>query len=276
MVKDVTIVEAIKIVLQDNKNGLSYPEIYKRIVEKNLYSFGAKDPKAIVRAKLRQHCYGIEYPSASPTKHFISDGGKGSKSLYRIWDGVEFPRSTQRALSGNEVPEELIDKHHKTHVESIKNQIMDGIYNSDPGFFEKLVMKLLLAMGYGWDNEKSATHVGGPNDKGVDGIIYQDQLGLEKVYIQAKRYAKDNKVTQSEIQKFIGAINTAGADKGVFITSSSFTRGVQEQAFNARNMTIILIDGEKLSHLLLQNGLGVSIAATYKTYTIDSDAFKDS
>lgn len=270
-----TIIEAIKKILQDHGEGLTYPDIYKEIIEKELYSFGAKDPKAIVRAKLRQHCYGVEYPSASPTKHFISDGGKGNKALYKIWDGKPSLISISKLLTGNEVPEELIEKHHKTHVESIKNQIMDGIYNSDPGFFEKLVMKLLLNMGYGWDNDKSASHVGGPNDKGIDGIISQDQLGLEKVYIQAKRYAKENKVTQSEIQKFIGAINTAGADKGVFITSSYFTKGVLEQAKNARNMIVILIDGEKLSELLLQNGLGVSVAATYCTYIIDSDAFKD-
>lgn len=147
-----TIVEAIKKVLRSSKSGLSYPEIYKSIVERNLYTFGAKDPKAIVRAKLRQHCYGVEYPSASQTKHFISDGGKGNKALYRVWDGKESQLSNSKAFSGNEVPEELIDMHHKTHVDSIKNQIMDGIYNSDPGFFEKLVMKLLLTMGYGWDN----------------------------------------------------------------------------------------------------------------------------
>lgn len=271
-----TIVEAIKTILRDNQEGLTYPIIYKNIIGKSLYSFGAKDPQAIVRAKLRQHCYGVDYPSASPTKHFISDGGKGNKALYKIWDGKEVLSTKSKKVSNNEIPEELIDEYHNIHIESIKNQIMDGIYNSDPGFFEKLVLKLLLTMGYGWDNEKSATHVGGPNDKGIDGVISQDQLGLEKVYIQAKRYAKDNKVTQSEIQKFIGAINTAGADKGVFITSSSFTKGVQEQALNARNMTIILIDGEKLSQLLLQNGLGVSVAATYSTYAIDSDAFKDS
>ena len=105
MRKDMTIVEAIKKVLRGSKSGLNYPEIYKSIVEKSLYTFGAKDPNAIVRAKLRQHCYGVEYPSASPTKHFISDGGKGNKALYRVWDGKESQVSNSKAFSGNEVPE---------------------------------------------------------------------------------------------------------------------------------------------------------------------------
>ncbi|MEH8018927.1 restriction endonuclease [Rheinheimera muenzenbergensis] len=273
-----TIVEAIKTILAKFKDGLPYTEIYKKIVEQKLYEFGAKDPQAIVRAKLRQHCYGVEYPSASPTKHFVSDGGRGNRALYKIWDGQERlnPKSSNMKPSGNELPEELIHQFHKNHIDNIRNQIMDGIYNSDPGFFEKLVLKLLGRMGFGWDKDKSAFHVGGPNDRGIDGVIYEDQLGLERVYIQAKRYGKSNGVGSSEVQRFIGAMNTKNANKGVFITSSYFTDGAINEAKDARNISLVLIDGEKLSKHLLDNGLGVSVAETYKTYTIDSDAFKDS
>lgn len=273
-----TIVEAIKAVLSKFRDGLPYTEIYKKIVEQKLYEFGAKDPQAIVRAKLRQHCYGVEYPSASPTKHFISDGGRGNGALYRIWDGQEKlnPKVSNKKPSGNELPEELIHQFHKNHIDNIRNQIMDGIYNSDPGFFEKLVLRLLVEMGFGWDKDKSAFHVGGPNDRGIDGVIYEDQLGLERVYIQAKRYGRNNGVSSSEIQQFIGAMNTKNANKGVFITSSYFTLGAKDEAKDARNISLVLIDGEKLSEHLLNNGLGVSVSQSYNTYKIDTDAFRDS
>lgn len=273
-----TIVEAIKAVLKDSVVGLTYADIFKEIVQRELYFFGAKEPKAIVRGKLRQHCYGVDYPSASPTKHFISDGAKGSKALYKIWDGEEktdlFYSSNK--ISGNELPEELIHKSHKKHIHDISNQIMDKIYNSDPGFFEKLLIKLLIKMGFGWDKDKSGFHIGGPNDRGIDGVIHEDQLGLERVYIQAKRYNKNNGIGSSDIQRFIGAMNTKNANKGVFITSSYFTKGALEEARDVRNISLVLINGEKLSELLLKNGLGVSIVETYKTYNIDSDAFTDS
>lgn len=270
-----TIVEAIKKVLLSHKSGLTYLEIYKHIIDKSLYTFGAKDPKAIVRAKLRQHCYGIEYPSASPTKHFISDGGKGSKAIYQIWNGKESTKSTSKSISVSDVPEAQIIKHHQIHIESMKNQIMDKVYNSEPGFFEKLLIKLLIKMGFGWDGDKAGLHTGGPNDRGVDGIIFEDQLGLERVYIQAKRYKEDNGVSSSDIHQFIGAMNTKNANKGVFITSSYFSKNAMEEARSVRNISLVLINGEKLSELLLNNGLGVNIAETYCTYTIDTDAFSD-
>ena len=272
-----TIVEAIRQVLSGNKDGLTYPDIYKEILKKKLYSFGAKDPKAIVRSKLRQHCHGVNYPSASPTKHFVSDGAKGNKALYKVWDGKECPKQKAyaKAISDSEAPEEIIDKYYQAHIKNIENQIMDGIYNSDPGFFEKLLLKLLIELGYGWDKNKAGIHTGGPNDRGVDGVIYEDQLGLERVYLQAKRYGKRKSIGPAEIQQFIGAMNTKNANKGVFITSSYFTKAAKEEANDVRNISMVLIYGEKLSELLRKNGLGVSVAETYRTYTLDTDAFKD-
>ncbi len=130
-------------------------------------------------------------------------------------------------------------------------------------------------MGFGWYNDKAGLHTGGPNDRGVDGIIYEDQLGLERAYIQAKRYRDNNIISSSEIHKFIGAMNTKNANKGVFITSSKFRKNAMEEAKDVRNISLVLIDGERLSELLLINGLGVKVAETYSTYTIDSDAFRD-
>ncbi|MCX7206049.1 MAG: restriction endonuclease [Proteobacteria bacterium] len=270
-----TIIEAIKKILGLHPAGLGFVSIYNEIIKNNLYQFGAADPQSIVRSKLRQHCIGIDFPSASPTKHFYSDGEKGKAAKYFIWDGKSKPTANPELEKNDSLPEEVIDSCHREHLMQVKNQMMDFIYNSDFGFFEKLVIKLLQKMGYGWDSNKSGFHTGGPNDRGIDGVIYLDQLGLDKVYIQAKRYKKDSPVTPSEIQKFIGAMNTKGASKGVFITSSSFTAIALEEAKLAQSMKVVLIDSEKLSELLINNHIGVNVSQIYETYSIDTDSFND-
>lgn len=270
-----TIVEAIKVVLNRYPNGLGFERVYDEIVKANLYEFGAIDPKQVVRSKLRQHCVGLDFPSASPTKHFCSDGEKGKSAKYFIWDGKTKPTRRNEVERPDRLPEEIIDSKYQEHLNQIKNQMMDFIYNADYGFFEKLVIKLLQKMGYGWDSKKSGIHTGGSNDKGIDGVIYLDQLGLDKVYIQAKRYKLDSPVGSSEVQKFIGAMNTKGANKGVFITSSLFTRSALDEAERAQFMKVVLIDAPKLSELLINNHLGVSVSQKYEIYTIDTDSFKD-
>jgi restriction system protein len=271
----VTIVEAIKKVLEQHPAGLGFVKIYDEIVKNNLYDFGAIDPQSVVRSKLRQHCVGVDFPSASPTKYFYTDGEKGKAAKYFLWDGKSKPTRNKEPEKYDRLPEEVIDSCHSEHLLQIKNQMMDFIYNSDYGFFEKLVIRLLQKMGYGWDNKKSGFHTGGPNDRGIDGVIFLDQLGLDKVYLQAKRYKKDSPVSQSEMQKFIGAMNTKGAGKGVFITSSSFTKTAVDEASKAQLMKVVLIDSEKLSKLLINNHLGVTVTANYEIYTIDTDSFKD-
>ncbi|MBE0506988.1 MAG: restriction endonuclease [Marinospirillum sp.] len=153
--------------------------------------------------------------------------------------------------------------------------MMEFIYKADYGFFEKLVIKLLQKIGYGWDENESGVHTGGPKDEGVDGIIHLDQLGLDKVYIQAKRYKVGSPIGSGDIQRFIGSMNTKGASKGVFITSSTFSDQAVKEAGKAQLMKVELIDGEKLSDVLIKNNLGVSISKSYEVYTIDTDAFLD-
>jgi restriction system protein len=270
-----TIVEAIKKVLSEHINGLTFTSIYDEIVKAGLYDFGAIDPQSVVRSKLRQHCVGLDFPSASPTKHFLSDGNKGKSARYFIWDGKTKPSKSVNKDIEDKLPEEIIDVQHKEHLQTIKNQVMDLIYNADYGFFEHLVIKLLQKMGYGWDDKKSGVHTGGSKDRGIDGVIYLDQLGLDKVYIQAKRYNKSQKISSEQIQRFIGAMNTKGAAKGVFITSSYFTEDATQEANNAQLMKIALIDSEKLSELLITNKLGVNIVKVYSIYSVDADSFRD-
>lgn len=130
---------------------MSHTAIYQAIIDKKLYSFGAKDPISIVRGTLRKHCYGIDFPSASPKKVFIVvDNKKDKSSLYQLpSDAVGNVVSVQSKPSADLLVEEVIHLKHKEHLVSIKQQLINLLKNTDPSFFESLVVKLLLRMGYG-------------------------------------------------------------------------------------------------------------------------------
>ena len=160
-------------------------------------------------------------------------------------------------------------------VTSMKNmvavELLEKVRNSDPMFFEKLVVKLLVVMGYSGKNGHS--HVTKPtNDGGIDGIINQDPLGTSTVYIQAKRYNKDNKVGRSAIQSFYGALAAVHADRGVFITTSDYSKGAMEFA---KSQGIVLIDGIELTELMIQYGVGVEPIREFSIYRIDNDYFEE-
>ncbi|WP_235891350.1 restriction endonuclease [Klebsiella pasteurii] len=150
--------------------------------------------------------------------------------------------------------------------------MLDAINSSDPAFFERLVVTLLLKMGYGWHESEAGKVVGGAGDEGIDGIINEDKLGLEKIYIQAKRY-NSKKVPPSEIREFIGSMNQKGAHKGVFFSSSCFTEQAINSSEKAQGMNITLVDGEQLCEYLVQNGMGVAKVSTYEIYEIDKNFF---
>lgn len=149
-------------------------------------------------------------------------------------------------------------------------ELLDKIRNSDPFFFEHMVVKLLEKMGYSGENGHAKV-TSRSNDGGIDGVINQDPLGTSTVYIQAKRYKEDNTVGRSAIQSFYGALAGINADRGVFITTSSYSKGAQEFA---KNQGIVLIDGIQLTDLMLKYRVGVEVADQYTTFQIDSDYFE--
>lgn len=269
-----TIIEAIKKILYKEKIGLTSKEIYEKIVENNLYSFGAKDPKAIVNGIIRKHCLGIEFPTASPVKHFKVVKQIGHCNYYLL------NTDNSQALTVNEIknnekellPEEKMIKAFNEHVINIKQQLIDEILNCDPAFFEQLVSDLLIKMGYGYD-ESSSRVVGGTNDGGVDCIIDEDKLGLDKINIQAKRYARDNTVGRPTLQMFVGAMENV--QKGVFITTSSFTKQALEYAEKQQQKNLKLIDGIMLAELMVKYEIGVSSIKSFSTYKIDKDYFSE-
>jgi restriction system protein len=169
-----------------------------------------------------------------------------------------------------ESPEERIEAALTELRDSVARDLLELIGRAPPEFFEKLVLELLHKMGYG-TSRSALQRTGGSGDGGIDGIISLDRLGLEKVYIQAKRWK--NTVGSPEIQGFMGALQLQGAAKGVFVTTGAFTRDATQAATKARG-TIVLVDGERLSALMIDNGVGVS----HKALTVpkvDSDYFDE-
>lgn len=175
--------------------------------------------------------------------------------------------------NGDLTPEETIEIAYKTMNNQLSDQILENILNNDPYFFEKLVVDLLLKMGYGEFRENAGITTSASNDGGIDGIINEDVLGLDKIGIQAKRYAPDNIIGKPLLQGFAGALFGSGLNKGVFITTSSFTQGAIDFVNNQSGMTIILIDGKKLTNLMIKYELGTYTIHNYPIKQIDSDYF---
>jgi restriction system protein len=167
-------------------------------------------------------------------------------------------------------PEERIEAAIAELRDSVGRDLLESIGRAPPEFFEQLVLDLLHAMGYG-TNRSDLQRVGGSGDGGIDGIISLDRLGLEKVYVQAKRWKST--VGSPEIQGFMGALQLQGASKGVFITTSAFTRDAKEAATKARG-TIVLVDGAQLSALMMDHGVGASHKAL-RIPKVDGDYFED-
>lgn len=167
-------------------------------------------------------------------------------------------------------PDELIEIGYKQIKNELSLQLLNQIKDDSPYFFEKLVLDLLLKMGYGGSEIDSGELTQKGSDEGIDGIIKEDRLGLDKIYIQAKRW--ENHVGRPEIQKFVGALHGKRAKKGIFITTSTFSKDAYNYAQNL-DVAVILIDGKKLAEYMIENELGVTLKQNYKIYNIDSDYF---
>ena len=168
--------------------------------------------------------------------------------------------------------EELLESVIAEINDNLAGEILDIVKSCSPVFFERLVVALLVKMGYGGTLANAARVIGRSGDGGIDGIIDEDRLGLDAIYIQAKRW--EGIVGRPEIQKFVGALQGQRAHKGVFITTSDFTKEAQEYVKNISNK-VVLINGFALAKLMIENNVGVSIAATYEVNKIDSDYFVD-
>lgn len=277
MEKSRTIVEAIKVVLRNESGGLTSQEIYRRIVDCELYEFGAKAPEAAVHAKLRTHCEGLEFPTASPTKYFYIKHREGKTNYYALLANNKQKFSSKAFLSEQTESDEMIAEEkmaysYEKYVTELKDKLIEKIMACNPDFFERLVVKLLLKMGYGHDLE-SGEVVGRSHDGGIDGIISEDSLGLDQIYIQAKRYVKGKNVGVHDVMAFVGAMQEV--QKGVFITTAGFTKEARKFVETQQQKRLKLIDGNELSKLIIKHEIGLEIVQDYKVYRIDDNYFDD-
>lgn len=171
-----------------------------------------------------------------------------------------------------QTPEEQIGHAYEALQASLASELLSQLKAASPSFFEKVVVDVLVRMGYGGSLKDAGQAIGRSGDEGIDGVINEDRLGLDSIYIQAKKW--EGSVSRPEIQKFAGALQGKRATKGVFITTSTFTDGAKDFATNISSK-IILLDGFHLARLMIEYGVGVSTEATYELKKIDSDFFNE-
>lgn len=171
-----------------------------------------------------------------------------------------------------QTPEDALSSAYKQLRLALESEILITVKESSPSFFERLVVDLLVKMGYGGNRQDAGKALGKSGDGGIDGIINEDSLGLDVIYIQAKRW--EGTIGRPEVQKFAGALQGQRAKKGVFITTSSFTKEAREFA-SFIDTKIVLIDGELLSRLMVEHDVGVSTIGQYEVKKVDSDYFDD-
>ncbi|GAA3719365.1 restriction endonuclease [Microlunatus aurantiacus] len=172
---------------------------------------------------------------------------------------------------GDESPIETIQRAVDEINNTVATELLTRVRAQSPDFLERLVLELLTAMGYA-GAAGSAEHLGKSGDEGLDGVIKQDKLGLDRIYVQAKRYAEDNTVGRPEIQGFVGALHGAQADRGVFITTSRFSPGARDYARKV-NAQVVLVDGLKLTSLMVEHNVGAQDNEAFVVKKLDEDYF---
>jgi restriction system protein len=192
------------------------------------------------------------------------------KSMLEFYQEENSKKSNAKTLSKElktSSPQDLIDEGFKLIENEVKNDLLQKLKSIDPYYFEKVILKLLNKMGYGEFIETSKS-----SDGGIDGIINEDKLGLDKIYIQAKRFT-ESKVREKDMRNFIGAMS-GDTNKGVFVTTSQFDKGAEQKAKDAHHK-IILIDGSKLVDLMHEYNVGIQIKAIYEIKQLDEDFFEE-
>lgn len=178
----------------------------------------------------------------------------------------------EAVVVAQETPDELLENAYQNLRENLASELLQSTRKCSPAFFERLVVDLLVKMGYGGSRREAGEAIGKTGDGGIDGIIKEDKLGLDIIYIQAKRW--EGSVGRPEVQKFAGALQGQRARKGILITTSAFTRDAIDFAERI-DTKIILIDGERLAELMIDHQVGVSTQAIYELKRIDSDYFSE-
>ncbi len=201
-------------------------------------------------------------------REFEARSKSGSKSTA----GSRASADTTGSTGNGATPDEELTAAHKEIEANLANDLLDRVREASPDFFESLLIRLLMAMGYGGATGEVGRTLGRSGDRGVDGVIDQDPLGVDQIYIQAKRYAVDNQVGAGDVRDFFGALNLKRASKGIFVTTSRFTPEAQRTAADL-GMRIVLIDGQQLGKLLIRYNVGCIPRQTLELKEIDESFF---
>lgn len=233
-------------------------------VKRGLYSITeAGKQEALGNPKSLHRDYLMKFPKFA---EFIQK--TGAKPVAATGDSVQI-----QEFEGNAKPPlELMASAHKILAETLKKEVLDLVKEMDPLRFEKLVLDLLLAMGYGGSRTEAANLTKASHDEGIDGVINEDRLGLDVIYVQAKRWQQT--VGRKEIQSFVGALAGQQANKGVFITTSEFAQTATNYAKQV-SQKVILIDGDRLADLMTQYNIGVTLRHSYEIKHVDGDYFEN-
>ena len=182
------------------------------------------------------------------------------------------PQVQEQLPVTTETPEETIDAAHRQIRAALAEELLSRLVERDDRFFEDVVLDVLVALGYGGSKPDAAERVGRSGDGGIDGVIREDTLGLDAIYVQAKKWAPERNVGPREIREFLGALQDVEATKGIFITTSSFSPDAKELA---RRRRIVLMDGLELATRMVEAGVGVTTLQTYELKRIDEDYFAE-
>lgn len=229
----------------------------------------AENPHRLENLKQANQVFREYWPKSNPDPLPAADATADLTSEFTL---VSPAVNVETSHDSESSPIEQIEAAIATLRQETATELLQRLRDSDPTFFEEAVVKVLLAMGYG-GAEQRGQRIGGTGDGGVDGVIDQDALGLDQIYVQAKRYADGNTVGRETIQAFVGALQGRGASRGVFITSSAFTKNALDFAQRIQTR-IILIDGTRLADLMIKYRVGVQIKQTYDVVEIDEDFFE--
>ena len=196
------------------------------------------------------------------------------RDFYRSANKEETATQEADMTSPSVTPEEIIDAAYETVNAALRADLLDRILQNGPDFFERVIVELLLAMGYGGSHRNAAEQLGRSGDGGVDGVINEDILGLDRVYIQVKRHAPGSAIGRPEIQSFTGSLVGLGAPKGVFVTTSTFSAPAVEFATRIPQR-VILLDGNDLTGLMVEHGVGVRSSRVLEFKRLDEDFFSE-
>ena len=194
---------------------------------------------------------------------------------YVEWSRIRAPdegSTTTEEDESSATPEETLDRAARRLREELETEVLGRVREAEPAFLERVVVDLLIAMGYGGGDVAMGRVTGRSGDGGIDGTIWEDALGLDEVYVQAKKYAPGNAVGEGALRNFAGAIDAAGTTKGVFVTTSSFTASATEYV-RLSPKRIVLIDGRELARLMVSHDVGVRTTTLHKVKRIDEDYF---